>query len=197
MTTTETTGTAAAAPTAAATTTAAPATPRTGAATDAELRAVITQFLATEARLLDDGREEEWYGLLDDDLVYEVPVRQATEPRSREFSQRGIRVRDTKAHIRTRIDRLGTGLAYSEVPPSRTLRVVGSIEIRGTDSPDVVAVSSALLLYRQRGIDPYFDLIPVRREDTIRLTAAGPRLLSRRALTTETSLATPNLAVFL
>ncbi|GAA1640814.1 aromatic-ring-hydroxylating dioxygenase subunit beta [Georgenia ruanii] len=172
-------------------------TKTTAVAADAELRALVTQFLAQEARLLDDGREEEWYELLDDDLVYEIPVRQATEPRSHEFTQRGIRVKDTKAHIRTRIDRLNTGLAYSEVPPSRTLRVVGSVEIRGMEAPDVVAVSSALLLYRQRGIDPYYDLIPARREDTIRLTPAGPRLLSRRVLTTETSLATPNLAVFL
>ncbi|MCK6208955.1 hypothetical protein KZX45_00150 [Georgenia sp. EYE_87] len=166
-------------------------------ASDPELRALITQFLATEARLLDEGREEDWYELLDDAFVYEVPVRQATEPRSHEFTQRGIRVKDTKAHIRTRIDRLNTGLAYSEVPPSRTLRVVGSIEIHGTEAADVVRVASALLLYRQRGIDTWNDLIPVRREDTVRLTADGPRLLSRRALTTETTLGTPNLAVFL
>ncbi|TRW47466.1 aromatic-ring-hydroxylating dioxygenase subunit beta [Georgenia yuyongxinii] len=172
-------------------------TTTTAVAADPEIRALVTQFLATEARLLDEGREEDWYELLDDAFVYEVPVRQATEPRSHEFAQRGIRVKDTKAHIRTRIDRLNTGIAYSEVPPSRTLRVVGSIEILGTDAPDVVAVNSALLLYRQRGIDTWNDLIPVRREDTIRLAADGPRLLSRRALTTETTLGTPNLAVFL
>lgn len=169
----------------------------TSVASDAELRAVVTQFLALEARLLDEGREEDWLDLLDDDLIYEVPKRQATEPRSDEYAQQGWRIRDTKTHMRTRIDRLNTGIAYSEVPPSRTLRVVGSIEIQGTDAPDVVAVSSALMLYRQRGIDPHFDLVPARREDTLRLTAAGPKLLSRRVLNTEVTLATPNLAVIL
>ncbi|WP_411733440.1 aromatic-ring-hydroxylating dioxygenase subunit beta [Paeniglutamicibacter sp.] len=166
-------------------------------ATAADLRAAITQFLATESRLLDEGREAEWLDLLDEDVLYEVPIRQASDPRSREYAQPGYRMRDTKAHLRTRIERLATGIAYSEVPPSRTMRLVGSIEITPTDRADVIAVASALLLYRQRGIDPHFDLVPARREDTIRITAEGPRLLTRRVLNTETSLETPNLAVFL
>jgi 3-phenylpropionate/cinnamic acid dioxygenase small subunit len=92
---------------------------------------------------------------------------------------------------------LHTGIAYSEVPPSRTLRVVGSVEVAPTGDPYVIEVYSALLVYRQRGIDPHFDLIPARRNDRLRLTAAGPRLLSREVILTETSLKTPNLGVFL
>jgi 3-phenylpropionate/cinnamic acid dioxygenase small subunit len=164
---------------------------------DAQLVAVVSQFLAHEARLLDEGREEEWYALLDDDLLYTIPIRQATEPRTQEIDRKAFRLRDTKAHIRTRIDRIGTGHAYSEVPPSRTLRIVGSVEITATPSADTVDVSSALLVYRQRGIDPHFDLIPCRRNDRLRLAADGARLLSREVILTETSLATPNLGVFL
>jgi 3-phenylpropionate/cinnamic acid dioxygenase small subunit len=173
--------------------------PATGAPwpSGAELVAMVGQFLGREARLLDEGREEEWYGLLADDLLYTVPVRQSTEPRSAEFSHGGYRLRDTKRHVRTRIDRLATGKAYSEVPPSRTLRVVGSIEIVGVPAPDVVEVTSALLLYRQRGIEPHFDLIPCRRNDRLRLTTGGLRLLAREVVLTETVLATPNLGVFL
>ncbi|MER6352410.1 aromatic-ring-hydroxylating dioxygenase subunit beta [Streptomyces sp. NPDC001107] len=162
-----------------------------------ELQALATQFLALEARLLDEGREEEWYGLLDDELLYTVPIRQAAEPRSKEIDRNAFRVRDTKAHVRTRLDRLNTDHAYSEVPPSRTLRIVGSVEVEETDRPDVIKVSSALLVYRQRGIDPHFDLIPCRRYDQLRLTPSGPRLLSREIVLTETALATPNLGVFL
>ncbi|MFJ9381306.1 aromatic-ring-hydroxylating dioxygenase subunit beta [Streptomyces sp. NPDC101455] len=171
--------------------------PATPVASDAELRAAVTQFLAHEARLLDEGREEEWYELLDDDLVYELPVRRATEPRANEIDRTAWRFRDTKAHVRTRLDRLNTGIAYSEIPPSRTLRLVGSVEVEATDRPDVVRVYSALLVYRQRGIDPHFDLIPVRRTDLLRLAPEGVRLLSREIVPTETSLATPNLGVFL
>ncbi len=164
---------------------------------DPQLVASVHQFLAYEARLLDEGREEEWYELLDDDLLYTIPIRQSTEPRSEEITPGAYRVRDTKAHIRTRLDRTLTGNAYSEVPPSRTMRLVGSVEVTATATADIVEVCSALLLYRQRGIDPYFDLIPCRRNDRLRLTADGIRLLSREVILTETSLATANLATLL
>lgn len=167
------------------------------AAVSPETYALVAQFLGMESRLLDEGREEEWFELLDDDLLYTIPIRQATEPRSNEVNRAAFRVRDTKAHVRTRLDRVETGIAYSEVPPSRTLRLVGSVEVEATDQPDVVEASSSLILYRQRGIDPHFDLIPCRRNDRVRLTPAGPRLLSREVILTETSLATPNLGVFL
>jgi 3-phenylpropionate/cinnamic acid dioxygenase small subunit len=162
-----------------------------------DLHAQISHFLAREARLLDEGREEEWYELLDDNILYTIPIRQSTEPRSMEINRSAFRLRDTKAHIRTRLDRLHTGMAYSEVPPSRTMRLVGSIEITGTPEVDLVDVTSALLVYRQRGIDPHFDLIPCRRNDRLRLISDGVRLLTREVILTETVLATPNLAVIL
>lgn len=158
---------------------------------------VVNQFLATEARLLDEGREEEWYDLLDDELTYTIPIRLATEPRSDEIDRKAFRVHDSKAHVRTRIDRLATGHAWAEVPASRTMRLVGSVEITAPPTNDVVEVSSALLLYRQRGIDRHFDLIPCRRNDRLRLTADGVRLLSREVILTETIIATANLGVFL
>jgi len=162
-----------------------------------QLLATVNQFLALEARLLDEGREEEWFELLDDDVLYTIPIRQATEPRANEIDRTAFRVRDTKAHLRTRVDRIGTGMAYSEAPPSRTMRLVGSVEITGMPDPDLVDVSSALLVYRQRGIDAHFDLIPCRRNDRLKLTRDGVRLLRREVVLTETVLATPNLAVIL
>ena len=164
---------------------------------DTELQNIATQFLALESKLLDEAREEDWYQLLDPELLYVIPIRQATEQRSDEVNRAAFRVRDTLAHVRLRIDRLSTAKAYSEIPPSRTMRLVGSVLARQTDRDDVIAVSSAVLLYRQRGIDPHFDLIPYRRNDELRITAAGPRLLSREILLTEVAIATPNLGLFL
>ncbi|MFI8092133.1 aromatic-ring-hydroxylating dioxygenase subunit beta [Streptomyces sp. NPDC086080] len=166
-------------------------------AVDPATYTLVAQFLAHEARLLDEGREEEWFALLDDELLYTVPARRSTEPRSMEVDRTAWRIRDTKAHIRTRIARTNTGHAYSEVPPSRTMRLVGGVEVRTTDEPGVVEAYSSLLLYRQRGIDVHFDLVPCRRNDRVRLTDAGPRLLSREVILTETSLKTANLGVFL
>lgn len=167
------------------------------ATVDAATYAMIANFLSLEARLLDEGREEDWFHLLDDEYRYTIPMRQSTEPRSNEIARGMWRLNDTKAHIRSRIDRTHTGHSYSEVPPSRTLRVVGSVEVVATKDPTILKVYSALLLYRQRGIDVHFDLIPVRRNDLVRLTDAGPVLLSREAILTETTLKTANLGVFL
>ena len=158
---------------------------------------LAAQFLALEARLLDEGRDEEWLELLDDELLYTIPVRQAALPVSDEVHRNAWRVRDTKAHIAVRIRRGDQGHAYSEVPPSRTCRLVGSVLVESTEKPDVIAVHSSLLLYRQRGIDVHFDLVPARRNDLLRLTDAGPRLLRREIVLTETTLKTPNLGVFL
>jgi 3-phenylpropionate/cinnamic acid dioxygenase small subunit len=156
----------------------------------------VTQLLALEAKLLDEGREEEWFQLLDEQFTYRIPSRQATEQRSDEVNRNSFRVRDTKAHIRLRINRLATGASYSEIPPSRTMRLVGSILVEGVEG-DVVRVCSSLLVYRQRGIDDHFDLIPCRRNDTMRRTGNGLTLLSREVLMTEVGIATPNLGIFL
>src|SRR3954447_1694763 len=164
---------------------------------DPELLATVTQFLALEAKLLDEGREEDWLELLDEELLYVVPIRLATENRADEIQRGAFRIRDTKYHVRMRLQRLGTGHAYSEIPPSRTMRLVGSVLVQRTAEADVVDVTSALLVYRQRGIDDHFDLIPCRRNDTLRLTAQGPRLLTREVILTEVGIATPNLGVFL
>lgn len=158
---------------------------------------LAAQFLAHEARLLDEGRDEEWLDLLDDELLYTVPSRQSALPHSDEINRKAWRVRDTKAHVVTRVKRGDEGHAYSEVPPSRTARLVGSIEVARTDREDVFAVYSTVLIYRQRGIDVHFDLIPARRNDLLRLTPEGPRLLRREVILTETTLKTPNLGVFL
>ena len=164
---------------------------------DAATYTLVAQFLGHEARLLDEGREEDWFLLLDADFRYSIPMRQSTEPRANEIDRTMWRVNDTLAHVRTRIDRLATGHAYSEVPPSRTLRVIGGIEVLHTDDPSVVAAHSSELLYRQRGIDTHFDLIPARRNDLVRIDAGVPRLLAREAVPTETTLKTANLGVFL
>jgi len=163
---------------------------------DVELLATVTQFLGLEAKLLDEGREDDWLELLDEELLYVVPIRLATENRADEIQHDAFRIRDTKYHVRTRLQRLATGKAYSEIPPSRTMRLVGSIVVEGVQG-DVVRVSSSLLLYRQRGIDEHFDLIPCRRNDTLRRTGDGLKLLTREVILTEVGIATPNLGVFL
>jgi len=162
-----------------------------------ELTLMAQEFLATEAKLLDERRFRDWYALLDDEIAYHVPLRQARLAFEDEVPAGAYRLLDSKKHIETRIKRLETGAAWAETPPSRTLRLVGSLMVETTDRPDVLVVESAMLMYRQRGHDAPGDVIPVRRRDELRLTSAGLRLLRRDALITEAVLQTPNLGVFL
>lgn len=163
----------------------------------AELLAFAQEFLAWEAKLLDERRFQEWYDLLDDDISYNVPLKVAKQVMEDETPAFGFRIQDRKTHIKIRIDRLSTGHAWSETPVSRTLRMVGSVYVERTGQNDVIAVESALMLFRQRGHDELGDLIPVRRCDLLKMTAEGPVLLKRTAHVAEVTLSTPNLGVFL
>lgn len=164
---------------------------------DYALREKIHHFLSNEALLLDERRFDEWFALLNDDIVYEVPLRIGMNQYKDEFPGDAYRVLDRKAHIKTRIDRMATGQAWAEVPPSRTLRVIGSIMMEATEREDVVQVHSAVIMYRQRGHDEAGDVIPYRRIDDLKLTTDGIQLLKRKAILTDAVLRTPNLGVFL
>jgi N,N-dimethyl phenylurea N-demethylase beta subunit len=155
------------------------------------------QFLARETALLDDRRFWDWFALLDDQVTYQVLIRTVRESGADEFASTGFRQRDDKSMIETRIKRLHTGFAWAEDPPSRTVRLVGSIVVDPTDDPNVLAVDSALHVYRHRAQDDHGDLIAARRRDRIRFTDQGPRLLSRTVLLADVVLTTPNLGIFL
>lgn len=162
-----------------------------------ELTLIAQEFLAIEAKLLDERRFWEWYALLDDEIVYHVPLRQGRMAFADEVPAGAYRLLDSKKHIETRLKRIDSGAAWAETPPSRTLRMVGSLIVETTDRADVIVAESAMLMYRQRGHDERGDTIPVRRRDQLRLTADGVRLLRRDALITEAVLQTPNLGVFI
>lgn len=108
-----------------------------------------------------------------------------------------FRILDDLALIKIRVARLASGHAWAETPPSRTLRVVGSVLVTDSGVTGIVAVESALLLYRQRSHVLLGDVIPVRRSDRLRETDTGLKLVQRRAMITEAVLQTPNLGVFL
>ena len=165
--------------------------------TDAAFCTQIEQLIAFEAMLLDEGRFWEWFDLLEDDYTYLIPVRNATAVRADELSATMWRVRDTKTDIKTRISRMETGVAWSEVPPSMTMRNVGGVVVARGSRDGEYEVSSAILAYRHRGTEKVGDWLPARRTDVVRMTAAGPRFASRVIVFADTILNTPNLGIFL
>lgn len=159
----------------------------------------MSQFLAHEARLLDNGQFVDWLALLDEGIIYEIPIRLAvTRGSPQQYPQGAYRLRDDLAMIRTRVDRAMTGEDWSEAPPSRTVRNVGSVEVEATSEGDVFIVHSAVMVYRERAVEEHWDLIPVRRLDRVRFASDGRcSLLSRQIFLAGTIVKTPNLGIFL
>ena len=58
-------------------------------------------------------------------------------------------------------------------------------------------VTSALLLYRERGLEPHHQIIAGNRSDVLRRTADGFEIVKRTVYLAHTTLTTPNLALFL
>lgn len=92
---------------------------------DAAIRDECRRLLEREARLLDERRFEEWLALYAERCVVWVPASEkAGDPR------REITVYfDDRRRLEDRIFRLRTGSAWSQVPPSRTVRTVTNVEV--------------------------------------------------------------------
>lgn len=109
---------------------------------DPALRDAVAAFLAREARLLDENRFEEWLALFAPECAYWVPgAPDANDPLG------GIAIAfDDRRQLEGRIYRLRTGCAWSQVPPSRTARLVSNLEVFDAGEPGVYMVRSGFLL---------------------------------------------------
>ena len=111
----------------------------------------VSQLLYREAHLLDSGLFKEWLDLLARDLRYWAPVR-AEVSRADEASNEASRLPlfdETKESLALRIKRLGTGLAWSETPPTRTRRFISNITAE-TDEGGLIQVRSYFMLFKSR-----------------------------------------------
>jgi benzoate/toluate 1,2-dioxygenase beta subunit len=83
------------------------------------------RLLYLEARLLDEGRFDEWLDLFTSDAVYWIPAGHSNIDPNEHVSI----VYDTRGDMERRVARLKSGFAYAEDPPSRMHRLVSNIEI--------------------------------------------------------------------
>ncbi|MCW0213126.1 MAG: aromatic-ring-hydroxylating dioxygenase subunit beta [Pseudonocardia sp.] len=81
-------------------------------------------FLAREARLIDVGRFNDWLEQFTDDCLYWVPVTAGAGDPTVEVSH----AFDDRRRLTDRVYWLRTGLAFSQIPASRTRRVIGNVE---------------------------------------------------------------------
>jgi 3-phenylpropionate/cinnamic acid dioxygenase small subunit len=92
---------------------------------DVETARAAEGFLAHEARLIDDGRFNDWLGLFAPDCLYWVPITPGGGNPRLEVSH----AFDDCRRLTDRVYWLRTGLAFSQIPQSRTRRVIGNVEV--------------------------------------------------------------------
>lgn len=156
---------------------------------DATLREV-GDFLNHEAHLLDSGAYRQWLELLDPEVAYRVPLRVV---QSKELDAAmpdwATHVDDDLAALEMRVQRLESGYAWAEEPPSRVRRFVTNLRVEAREGESEVEASVNLLVSRTRGEDPTADLFAGERRDVLRKTATGWKLVSRLVLLDQAVLA--------
>lgn len=104
----------------------------------------VEELLYREARLLDDGRFDDWLGLYTEDAIYWIPAGHINIDPMEHVSI----VYDTRRDMERRVARLKSGFAYAEDPASRTHRVVSNIAIEESDEAAAkLTVSSVMVLF--------------------------------------------------
>jgi 3-phenylpropionate/cinnamic acid dioxygenase small subunit len=112
------------------------------AVTDPALRDRCRALLEREARLLDQGRFEDWLGMYAPECLYWVPGAPGGGDPRREVAL----AFDDRRQLEGRIYRVRTGYAWSQVPQSRTVRLISNVEVFRADAAAVLMVRSNFLL---------------------------------------------------
>lgn len=161
-----------------------------------DLQRDIERFLFREARLLDDGRFDDWLALFADDVRYWVPTRVTTNaPEDSVARDRDLALfDDDKSFLRARIQRLHSGLAHAETPPSRTRRFLSNIEI-DRQTEDEYDVACNILIYQTR-LERTEIIFVGRREDRLR-KSNGSWLIARRKIVLDQTLIPRTISIFL
>jgi dibenzofuran dioxygenase beta subunit len=153
-----------------------------------ELQRDVECFLYREARLLDEGRYDDWLALFSDDVRYWMPVRETADTHQEAIRGPGEMaiIDDDKAFLKARIQRLHTGLAHAENPPSRTRRFLSNIEINTRENGEL-DVSCNVLVYQTR-LERTEALYVGRRDDRLRRFEEDWRIAIRKVVLDQTLL---------
>ncbi len=158
----------------------------------------LTQVLHHEAHLLDDGRYEDWLAMLDPEIRYTAPI-PADELGTMERPDGAPTLSyfdDGLGQLQVRVAKIRTGLSQTENPPSRTVRLIGTVTIDPETAPGEHPVRSAFVLYRHRR-QRQVEILAGHRHDLWRHGDLGAwRLVSRDIRFAANVLPTKSLSLF-
>jgi 3-phenylpropionate/cinnamic acid dioxygenase small subunit len=104
------------------------------------------QFLLHEARLLDEGKFDDWLALFTPDAWYWVP----SEPDQADPIETVSLIYDDRRLLETRVRRLASPRMYSQEPRSRTSRIVTNVTIEEAGKDACTARSKFMMIEYRR-----------------------------------------------
>ena len=110
-----------------------------------ELHREIEQFIFKEALFADESKYSEWEALLDDDMLYWIPLGDGDYDRGSRMSIAA----DNRARVATRIRQLNTGTHHAQTPPSPMRRMLSNVETY-QDGPEEFRAYANFVLYELR-----------------------------------------------
>ncbi len=109
-------------------------------------------ILYAEARLLDEVRYKDWLAMLTADAVYWMPCNGDGVDPMREVTL----VYDNFARLSDRVDRLTSGVAHAQSPPSKTKRLISNVQIDRPEEDGATVLSGFILYELRRGKERIF-----------------------------------------
>ena len=152
-------------------------------------RRQIEDFIYREARLMDEHRYDDWLALWMDDAIYWVPSNNDDIDPTQNVSI----IYDDRRRIGDRIDRLKSGMAYAQKPPSRMRRVVSNLEVEEGENGEVTVYSNFVLTEIRRGVRNIWSGRTVHK---LRLENGDLKMATKKVLLLENDTEIPSL-VFL
>ena len=171
----------------------------------------VEQFLYREARLLDDRRFRDWLTLFTDDVRYWMASRTNRYPKSSKaisildpdrYVEDDIGREDelaildeSKETLTGRVDRLDTGMAWAEDPPSRTRHMISNIEVEAGEAETEIRVYSNFIVYRSRA-ETEQDFYVGARQDILRRVDGEWKIAHRKLILDQNVLLAKNVSIF-
>src|SRR6202167_5247633 len=126
------------------------------------------QFLLHEARLLDDGKFDDWLALFTLDAWYWVP----SEPEQADPVETVSLIYDDRRLLETRVRRLDSPRMYSQEPRSRTSRMIANVTLDDVERNSCTVRSKFMMIEYRREQQRIFGGTALHR-----LVQAGGRIL--------------------
>jgi benzoate/toluate 1,2-dioxygenase beta subunit len=138
-------------------------------------RALLQDFVAHEAWLLDERRFHDWMALFAEDGTYWVP---AVPDQRSPFDQASL-FYDDRELMRTRIERLEHPRIHVQTPPSRTAHLVGNVLVESVDDgQDEYVVGSTVIMVEYR--DEQQRVFAGRQRHRLRRDGVSFRIVQKR-----------------